>query len=575
LLEEILSMHDSHYSSEDWLQKLSQIGCVVEGSDEENIEIEVFPDRPDLLSHETMARAARAFLYDQLQKPSIEVNDGEISIDVDPSLKDVRPVIFGAVVKGVNTGKNEMQKDAFIQSLMDHQEKLHLSIGRKRKFASIGVHDLSKIKPPFRYETVKGDFTFLPLASEREMSISEILSEHPKGIEYASLMNGFNLYPIILDSNDDVISFPPIINGDNTTVKETTTDFFIDVTGTDERACEACLLLVCLSLLERGGEVESVQINGWDDKISLHPIGNAKQHRVSDSLIEKILGLTLESEQIAKSISKMGGELISTRVITEGVDKAERWGDLVVGEREHVIAMPRWRSDIMHPIDLVEDIAIGYGYENMPEIFSSVHLDAVPLNSSNIHRRVRESLRALGVQETQSLTLSCDKDQFDQMRWSERSAVTRLANPITIEHTILRQRILPSLLNLLSANRHHELPQKVYELGTVVLDSKNCNSVSWACAEVTGGFTAAKGYAQALLRDLGAKPEDIDWIATKPNNGPWITGRGARVIVSGKEVGQIGEIDPLVSSEFGLRVPIHAGEFDIDTLSELIPDPVL
>ncbi len=568
-------MHGSSYSSDDWLEKLSQIGCVVEDSNEEHIEIEVFPDRPDLLSHETMARAARSFLYEKSQDPAIQVSDSGISIDVNPSLKDIRPVIFGAVVKGVNTGRNEQQKDAFIQSLMDHQEKLHLSIGRRRKFASIGVHDLSKIQPPFRYETVGSDFTFIPLASKEKMSVSEILSKHPKGIEYAHLMEDFDRYPIILDSNNDLISFPPIINGDHTTVKETTTDFFIDVTGTDERACEACLLLVCLSLLERGGRVESVEINGWDNKISLYPIGDAKRHRVPDSLIKKILGLDLEIEEISRSISRMGGELISSRVVTEGVNKSERWSDLVVGEREHVIAMPRWRSDIMHPIDLVEDIAIGYGYENMPEIYSSVHLDAVPLNSSNINRRVRESLRALGIQETQSLTLSCDKDQFEKMRWDERSNVTRLANPITIEHTILRQRILPSLMNLLSANRHHELPQKVYELGTVVLDSKNCNSVSWACAEVTGGFTAAKGYAQALLRDLGAISEDIDWIPTNPNSGPWITGRGARVIVSGEEVGEIGEIDPSVSSEFGLRVPIHAGEFDIDALRKLIQDPVL
>jgi len=410
---------------------------------------------------------------------------------------------------------------------------------------------------------------------DEKMSIEDILSKHPKGVEYAHLMENLETYPVILDSNDDILSFPPIINGDNTTVSESTTDFFIDVTGWDERAVEACLLLVCLSLAERGGTIEQVQVNGCDGQVRLTPNMKAKEHRVSDRLINRILGLTLESEEIAAAIQRMGGILVTSRAVTDGVNKAERWADLEVGEREHVIAMPRWRSDIMHPVDIVEDIAIGYGYGNMPNILSSVHLDAIPLPSAHLHRRVRESLRSLNLQETQSLTLSNDRVQFDKTRWVRLAETTELANPITIDHTMMRQRILPSLLQLLAANRHHELPQRVYELGTVVLNSHNGTRAAWACAEVGGGFSGAKGFAQALLRDIGANLEDIVWEATASDDGPWLSGRGAKVLISGEEVGQIGEIDPAVASEFGLRVPIQAGDFDVDALGRLIPDPVL
>ena len=69
-------------------------------------------------------------------------------------LKHVRPVILGAVVRGVDNGASHEENDAFIQALMDHQEKLHFSIGRRRKRASIGVHDLSTLAPPFRVITV-------------------------------------------------------------------------------------------------------------------------------------------------------------------------------------------------------------------------------------------------------------------------------------------------------------------------------------------------------------------------------------------------------------------------------------
>ena len=575
ILRSIQESNGAEYDDADWVERLSSIGCVVEGSDEEGIEIEVFPDRPDLLSHETMARAARAFLQGEAQNPSVETSDSEMTLDVDSSLENVRPIILAAVVRGVDTGQTAAEKDDFIQSLMDHQEKLHMSLGRRRRFASIGVHDLATLSPPFRVVTVDGSHSFVPLAMNDEMSIDDILSKHPKGVEYAHLMDELESYPVILDANDDILSFPPIINGNHTTVSESTSDFFIDVTGWNQRSVEASLLLICLSLAERGGTIEQVQVNGWDCQIRMTPNMEAREHRVSDRLIERVLGMTLESEDIAAAISRMGGRHLASRAITDGVNKAERWADLEVGGREHVIAMPRWRSDIMHPIDIVEDIAIGYGYENMPNILSAVHLDAIPLPSAHLHRRARESMRSLNLQETQSLTLSNDRVQFEHTRWEKLAETTVLANPITVDHKMMRQRILPSLLQLLAANRHHELPQRVYELGTVVHDSHNGTRAAWACAEVAGGFSAAKGIAQAFLRDIGADLSEVEWKATEPNDGPWLTGRGAKAIVAGEEVGQFGELDPFVTAEFGLRVPIQAGDFDIDALGRLIPDPVL
>jgi phenylalanyl-tRNA synthetase beta chain len=575
ILQFIQDKNGIKYNPEEWVEKMPSIGCVVEGNDDLGIEIEIFPDRTDLLSHETISRAARAFLNSAEYSPDFKIIQGELSLSVDPAIEKIRPVILGAVVRGVDNGTNPEQRDEFIQSLMEHQEKLHMTLGRKRKFASIGVHDLSKLKPPFNVIGVDKNHAFIPLAEKEEMTIEDILKSHPKGKEYASLMEGMDKYPVIIDSNNKVLSFPPIINGDHTTVTENTTDFFIDVTGWDERSCEACLLLICLSLAERGGVVESIQIKNWDGGISNVPRGDSKIHKVPDKLISKILGIELDKSEIATAIKKMGGKLIESRTVTDGPDKAEKWADCVVGEKEHIIAMPRWRNDIMHPVDLVEDIAIGYGYDNLPEQLSTVHLDAIPLPSSNLRRRISASLCALGLQETQSLTLSNNRDQFDKLRWQEVGKSTVISNPITQDHTMLRQYILPSLLNLLSANRHHELPQKVHELGTVVRDSRNASRVAWACAEVGGGFSAAKGIASSLLRDLGADLTKVKWMSISEKEGPWIKGRGAKIMLNGLELGQIGEIDPNVSFQFGLRAPIQAGEFNVDALGKAIPDPVL
>ena len=430
-----------------WNNWLTEIGCPVEINNDEHIDIEVFPDRPDLLSHETLAKASRSFLNYKIEDASMDVKKGDNTVDVDKSLEGVRPIIMSAIVRGVKTGKNTTDKEKFIQSLMDHQEKLHLTLGRKRKLSSIGVHDLAKIKPPFRVKTVKSSFKFVPLSEKAEMSIAEILNKHPKGIEYSHLMKDVDSFPIILDSEDNVISFPPIINGEQTTVTTETRDFFIDVTGWDERACEACLLLICLALGERGGVIENLEIVFSDKNNIITPNGEPINYRVPEKLIQKILGMELDNSQIKNSITKMGGKLIESRTVTNGPNRAERWSDCVIGEIEHVVSMPRWRSDIMHPIDIVEDIAIGFGYEKLPEQMSSVHLDSVPLKSAQMNRRIRASLRALGLQEVQSLTLSNVRDQFERTRWKTKGKVTNIANPISQEHTILRQYIL-SLIHI-------------------------------------------------------------------------------------------------------------------------------
>ena len=574
MMKRIQELNGAVYDGPILTDLLPDMGCPVESNNGDEIEIEVFPDRPDLLSHETMAKAIRAFIGVGSPENKVEVSKGDFCIEVDQSLGGIRPIIMGAIVRSVNTGNGPLERDLFIQSLMDHQEKLHMTLGRKRSFSSIGVHDLSRLSPPFRYVSVTKDFSFTPLASEKEMSISEVLSSHPKGMEYSSLMEGLDSFPIILDSNDMVISFPPVINGSHTTVNEDTTDFFIDVTGFDERSCEACLLLICLSLSELGGAVESVEITGWDGKVNTTPNFENRNHRVPNRLIERILGVSLSDERISEAINRMGGKLIESRTTTEGSERQDRWADCVVGEREHVFSMPRWRSDIMHPIDIVEDIAIGLGYGNLPEVLSSIHIDSTPLASANLHRRIRMSMRGVGLQEIQSLTLSNERDQFEKTNWNPVSKVTTISNPISVDHTLLRQFIFPSLMNILASNRHHELPQKVYELGEVVHDGENKSRMSWACAELGAGFSAAKGIVQSLLRDLGADNSSVSFREVMDGSGPWIVGRGAKVFIGDIEIGEFGEVSPDVIQSFGIRTPVHEGEFDVGIISDSISDPL-
>ena len=545
LLRRLVESRGRVHDVEDLAFRLPLMGTDIDTCDENVLDIEIFPDRPDLLSPETLFHGMMPFLHDSPPSPRLAVKPGTISMRVAPELSDIRPVILGAVVRGL-----ELDED-IIKRLMDHQEKLHFALGRGRKRASIGVHDLSTLEPPFRVEAVERSHSFIPLAMDDEMTIDEILEKHPKGVDYAHLLDGMDKVPIIFDSNDAVLSFPPIINGDHTTVTEKTRDIFIDVTGLDLRACEASLMLICLQLSVLGGQVESVRVTtceGKDWSINGTPI----EHKVERELVEGILGNSFTDDEIEEAIRRMGGQY-----------KGDLSGVLS-------ILMPRWRFDILHPIDLVEEVAIGHGYDDLAYDVPKAPLTAIPRQDGHLRRRIREALQGLGLVQIQSLTLSNDSDQFTSMRWKKDGAITRMTNPITTEHTILRQNILPGLLRLLAANRHHDLPQGVYELGTVVIDHKNRDRFAFLVAENSGGFSSLRGRIQALMRDLGCQ----DWTLEVLEDGPWLEGRSASIIVNGITVGECGELDPHVSESFDLNVPMSGAQIDVQLLASVMQDPV-
>ncbi len=562
-LRYIQSRYDIVHDPQLLVERLGLIGCSVESCDDESIEIEVFPDRPDMLSAETLAHVIRPFLHDSEATPSLQTNSSNVTLDVEVDLEHIRPIIYGAIVKGVDVGKTFQEKDDFIQGLMEHQEKLHFSLGRGRSRASIGVHDLSSLSPPFKVKAVDENYKFIPLAMNHEMSIKEILESHPKGIDYAHLLESMSRYPVIVDNDDKVLSFPPIINGNHTTVKESTTDFFIDVTGWEKNSCEASLLLICLAFSARGGTVETISINDCHNKQITTPDGSVVEHLLSVDLLEDILGKQFDDGTLKAAINRMGGDFAGRITTPEGNSQVDYLK----------IKMPRWRFDILHPIDLVEEVAIGHGYENIGKDIPKSPLPGIPSEHAEYHRRIRDSIQGHGFQQVQSLTLSNQKDEFELMRWNHFGELSEIANPITVEHTILRQSVLPSLMRLLATNKHHELPQKVYELGTVVRSHNNSNRIAWLAAERGSGFANSRGIVQTLLKDMGLmQTQTVEWIPIK--DGPWLEGRGCKIEVDGVHIGEIGEIDPKVSSEFELRVPIHGGELDISNLITCLPDPV-
>ena len=302
LLAKLLSQHGCQHDIADVDHRLPLLGTDIDRCDDEVLDIEIFPNRPDLLSAETLSFAMRGFLHNQETLSNESLEPSGVSLTVDPELASIRPIILGAVVRGL-TMKDDGEMDEFIKQLMDHQEKLHFALGRGRRRASIGVHDLANLNPPFAVKAVERTHSFTPLAMNEPMTIDEILSAHPKGIEYAHLLEGMEKVPIIEDANGSVLSFPPIINGEHTTVQSSTRDLFIDVTGWDRRACESCLMLVALQAKERGGIVQTVHIRDCNGEDEVLPNWQPVHHRVPARLVSTILGRELDDEELKNAMT--------------------------------------------------------------------------------------------------------------------------------------------------------------------------------------------------------------------------------------------------------------------------------
>ena len=513
------------------IERIPLIGADMHDTEggEDDMSVEFFPDRPDLFSVEGLARALRAFLDISPGIRRYDVKKGNVCVNTDTSVVSVRPCFSCAIVRNISVDDN------LIRSMMELQEKLHLTIGRKRSKFAIGMHDLDKVKPPFVYKAVDPkSVSFVPLASTEKMDLNTILEKNPKGMEYMSLLDGKKKYPVIVDSKNDVLSFPPIINGSLTTVTTKTRNIFVDVTGNDEKMVKGALDIVVTALAERGGTVESVDLNGKPS-----PDLSPKNITFSISKAEKFIGIKLGKNGIVEALERMGIGISSTS------------GD------EMTVEVPPIRLDIMHEVDIFEDIAIGYGFDRFGSPYTSVQTLGDLSPDTLFMEKLRDIMIGLGFMEVTTLTLSNPEEEFELSGLPMKES-TEILNPITEDHTCLRSYLMPSLMRILRHNKHRDLPQKIFEVGYV---SQEHRTVPHICGLMTASktsFTEIKSITESLMREMS-----VEYEMASCRYPTFIEGRGAAIIVNNKELGQFGELSPNVITDFDITHPIVMFELDI------------
>jgi phenylalanyl-tRNA synthetase beta chain len=519
------------------LDALPFLGLDIEEQTEEYVRVEYSPNRPDYATDLGIAAGLQGLLgiKSGMQEIKILRGDTKFSIKVEPAVKRIRPYIVAIVAKGGNLD------DESVRQIIALQEDLHFGIGRRRKKSSIGIHNLDAVSFPLLYCARSGDHKFTPLGAEQEMSASQIIEKMSVGQEYGGILEGKTKMPIILDGDGKTVSFPPIINSALTTVSTSTKNLLVEVTGNDKSAVEDSLSVIASALQGLGFALHDVKINLSGSS----GMFKARTIALDPKLVNRTLGLNLSTSQICVMLKKC-------RL------------DAKVKGAKILCTVPRFRFDIFGPMDLVEEVMLGYGIQNFVPV--------LPVSSSvgqkNPHTVLSDTLGqimiGLGFTEILNSSLSSRRVLYEQAGRTP-SDVIEVAESKSQEHTILRDAMLPGVLETLSRNVHEQYPQKLFEMCTIFeADMPIKESVCLACvsAHKDSGYTEIKSTLQSLLKTFSG----IE-CKTKTSSHPiFAKGKAADVMINGKKIGIIGEVDSKIIDGFKIRVPVSAFEISVSEL---------
>lgn len=518
--------------------------------DEQEIHVEIKDsNRADVWSVEGLARALRGFLnLEKGLKDYPIAGSSSVEIDVDSRLKNIRPYIGCAIIKGIEF------TDMMIRGAMRLQDKLDQTYGRNRRRTSIGLYDFDLISPPLRYGVAKPEqVSFVPLGFDEKMTLKEILEKHPKGIEYGHIVRSHAIWPLLSDSKDSVLSFPPIINSNDLgRITEDTHNVLIEVTGTSYETVLNTLNMMAVSLADRGGKIFTARVHYpyEERKNAITPQLETKTMRVDLADLNKLLGFKLTPKEAAELLGKA------------------RYGIGRIQKESIVVKIPCYRIDIMHPVDIAEDIAIAYGYNEIKPRWQRLPTTGGTSSHTQFCDLVREIMIGLGFQEILTFTMTSPENMQTKMN-KKREKVVEIANPKMATLTCLRNWLLPSLMEFLSHNTHVEYPQKIFEVGYAVVfdeeaETRTRNIVKLSCvtAHPNATFTEIKSCLGALFLNMGLK----QWKIREAMHPSFIAGRAAKIYCKNREIGIIGEIHPQVLNNFELKNPVGAFEINIEEI---------
>lgn len=511
-------------------------------------------NRPDLWCVEGVARQIKTH---QLKKavPYPFYNGRrktKAAVDVAPSLKTIRPYIGACIARGLL-----VDEESLVQ-LIQTQEKLSEGFGRKRQLVSIGLYRLAKIAFPVTYKTVRPDEArFVPLGFDGPMTLRTILEKHPKGRAYAGILSKASEYPLLVDRENKILSFPPIINSREVgEIQVGDRDLFVEVTGTDLRMVILTVNILAANLADRGAGIETVEVR--------YPFATDFGRKISMPMVlAKPMTLSLD-----RFTAALGEAIVMPKAVS--VLKAYGYNAKARG-RNLTVSVPSYRDDLLHPVDVVEDFAISRGYESfvpeMPSEFTVGGLSSIERFSD----RARESIIGMGFQEVVSNILTNREESLDRMRLSASGPegdLVSVENVMSQTYSALRNGIIPSLLRVEAASSKSFYPHRIFEAGeTAVTDTgapegtQTRLKMAALIAHPSANFSELHSCLDLLMYYLGPSYQ------LEPTSHPsFIDGRVGRIVIEGQPIGVIGELHPQVLENWQIAMPCAVFELDLGLL---------
>eukprot|EP01135_Chromosphaera_perkinsii_P004649 Nk52_evm42s292 gene=Nk52_evmTU42s292 len=541
-------------------------------SDEVIYKIDVPANRYDLLCAEGIASALLIFLgkakcpnFHAVENPSGE----RVKLYMKPDVKKVRPHVVAAVLRNVTFTKESY--DSFI----DLQDKLHQNICRKRTLVSIGTHDLDSVKGPFYYDAKPpASIRFQALSQDKVTTAPELMEmyrAHSQLKQYLHIIQDKPVYPLILDSNDIVMSMPPIINGEHSKITLNTKNVFIECASNDLTKAKVVLNTVVAMFSEYCKDkysYEPVDVIEVDGTTHTYPDMEERVENVEVDYINRRVGIDISPDEISSLLTKMS---LASKLAED--------------RKSVYVTVPCTRSDVLHPCDIMEDVAIAYGYNNLVKSIPKTNTVGQQFPLNRLSDLLRLECANSGYTEALTFSLLSTDELYTYMRKKmpeeirdatpENLKSIRLANPKTAEYQVARTSLIPGLLKTIASNRRMPLPLKLFEISDIVyqcesadVGAKNQRNFGAVYYGKTSGLEGTHGLLDRMMQVLEVKRGPVDGKTgyyVKPGTNPsFFQGRSADIFVNGNYIGVMGVLHPETLANFELNMACSAFEFTIE-----------
>ncbi len=521
--------------------RISYLGTDLEKIEGNEIHVEVFPNRADMLSEQGFARAFSAFIGQKIGLREYSAKKSGCKLIMEKSLPKKWPYALACIVKGLTFN------DEKIREVIQLQEKLGMTLLRKRKKGGLGLYPLEKIEFPILFKGMDPDaIKFRPLEHPEVITGREILTEHSTGREYAHIVENWDRFPVFVDNKGVIMSMPPIINSHNVgKINETTKDVFLEITGNDFNTLQIALNIMVTSLADMGGTIYSIGCVQQNGKTIVVPNLKPREMTLDIDYCNKLLGLDLSKKDVKILLERMGYGVANGKIL-----------------------VPAYRADILHQMDLVEDIAIAYGYDNFTAEIPKIST----IGNEDPYYRFRERLANLliGIRFMEVSTYHLTSLDINKKMQHDIEMI-EVENSKSIEYSALRAWLVPNMLKVLSENTDNPYRQEIFEIGGVFRKNEKEETnieerfkLAVAISHAKANYTDARRVLDLILNHLEMKA-DLEAL----EHSSFIQGRAASVKVKGLKVGFLGEIHPKVLQNWNLEMPVAALEIDIDALYEL------